>query len=130
MRYGTALATLALTAGVTLAAMPATQASDAQRVRQYPRCATEDSAHCIWRNQGPGFSFVSGAPRHPAPRVYRVSGRLADKLIRRDNWQRAPRGMHVDTVRGNRTFVTGRHAVISYGPTTYVIRANGTVGGS
>ncbi|MGH3477630.1 MAG: hypothetical protein ACRDQD_12410 [Nocardioidaceae bacterium] len=100
--------------------------------RQYPSCATEDSANCVWQNQGPGFSFVSGPNRHPAPRVYRVSDRLADKLVaRRGTWERPGRwlGLIVDTTHGH-TYRVNRETVVSpVGGTTFFVR-NGRVASS
>ena len=110
--------------------------TDRAHVRQYPRCAQEDSALCVWdarhMGNGVGTSFVSGPPRNPAPRTYAVPHRIAHRLIARDNWRRAPLGSRWDTVGLGpaRTFTAGPGAVITRGDTTYVVRRNGTVGGS
>ena len=126
-----------LAVGLALgAASSPTEAATEASVRQYPQCAQEDSAQCVWLNSGPGFSFVSGAPRDPAPRVFRVSDRLAHQLAdRHGTWQRAPRGQSWDLVHptrdGRATVTTGRDAVISYiGGTTFVITREGLVASS
>lgn len=103
--------------------------------RQYPECATEDSVNCVWRNQGPGFSHVNGPHRQPAPRIVRVSDRLADRLINRHGtWKRPDArwlGDRVDRVDAHGgSFTVNRDTVISFrGGTTYLIR-NGMVASS
>ena len=97
-------------------------------VRQYPQCAQEDGQLCVWRNEGPGYSFVAGKDRNPGPREdiarFRVSDRIADILIARDNWRQAPAGTYdlIHPTRSGQTRVRiNEHSVMSIGPTTYVI---------
>lgn len=102
--------------------------------RQYRACPSEDSAACIWHNQGPGFSFVSNTGEGgTSTKVYRVSDRLADKLqARHGTWHRPGDyiGKRFDTTHGGRTITVQRGDVVSVGGTTYVIRPSGVVASS
>ncbi len=99
-------------------------------VRQYPQCAEEDGQLCVWRNVGPGYSFVAGKDTQAGPgesvKRFRVSNALADKLIARDNWRQAPAGTY-DLVHATRSGQTTVHvgrdskAVMTIGDTTYVV---------
>jgi hypothetical protein len=135
------VASLAVGLSLGMASTPGNAATETDHVRQYRQCAQEDGPRCVWRNHGPGFSYVSaGGWQDRNPRVWPVSDRLADELIsRHGTWKHAPRGVRWDTV-GRclspcevplRSFVTGKRAVVSYvDGTAYVIRWDGTVGAS
>ena len=124
-----ALVGLAMGASATAPSDAATEQATASHVRQYPACAQEDGQLCVFRNQGPGYSFVAGKDRDPSVREdiarFRVRNALADELIQRDNWHPADHIPWADLVHPTRSGQTvmrpGRHAVVSYGPTTYVI---------
>lgn len=133
------IAGLAVAAGIATLAVSAPSATASPyegppAKRQYPQCRQEDDRNCVWLNHGPGYSFVSGPvvinPNAPQE-VYRVSNRLANKLIaRHGSWQRPEDwiGTRVDDTHGG-SFVVNRRTVVSIGGTTYFIR-QGRVGTS